>query len=61
MIIIKWRCGILGEGLEVSTAGKVVLSLSEELRGRFKRKVHSLSELRLEDEKALSPVCLPYR
>lgn len=45
----------------MSTAGKVVLSLSEELRGRFKRKVHSPSELRLEDEKALSPVCLPYR
>ena len=45
----------------MSTAGKVVLSLSEELRGRFKRKVHSLSELRLEDEQALSPVCLPYR
>jgi len=36
--MIKWRCGILGEGLEVSTAGKVVLSLSEELRGGLKGK-----------------------
>lgn len=45
----------------MSTTGKVGLSLSEEIRGRFKRKVHSLSELRLEDEKAFSPVCIPYR
>lgn len=59
--MMKWRCRILGEGVEVSTAGKVVLSLSEEIRGRFKRKVHSLSELRLEDKKAFSPVCIPYR
>ena len=39
--MMKWRCRVLGEGVEVSTAGKVVLSLSEEIRGRFKRKVHS--------------------
>lgn len=53
VIIIKWRCGILGEGWS-GTAGRWSFVCPEELGGGLKGKF-TLSELRLEDERLFLP------